>query len=190
MKGRQRATIGIIGVLTAIMSTFFIISSDSESFSFIYIFLWLGIILIIRWFKRVKSLRLKLTMGVMLSGQIIMFLFGKGYTDENNNIIISNQYFLFSSVLIGVGILYFIFKTKRKIVNRQSFNNLVKNKILKKQKYKCAKCKKILSIYDFDHKDNDRSNNSYSNCQALCLICHAMKTRKIKNKIHKLPIKI
>jgi hypothetical protein len=191
MKSRQRATIGIIGILTAIMSTFFILSTDSGSFSFIFIFLWfLGIILIIWWFKREKSLHLKLSMGVMLSGQIIMFLFGKSYTDENNNIPIFNEYYLFSSVLIGLGILYFLFKTKRKVVNRQSFSNIVKNNILKKQKYKCAKCKKTLSIYDFDHKDNDRSNNSYSNCQALCLICHAMKTRKIKNKIHKLPIKL
>jgi hypothetical protein len=191
MKSRQRTTIGIIGILTAIMSTFFILSMGSELFSFILIFLWfLGIILISWWFKREKSLRLKTSMVVMLAAQIIMFLFGKSNTDENNNIIIFNEYYLFNAVLIGLGIFYFVFKTKRKVVNRQSFSNSVKNKILKKQKYKCAKCKKNLSIYDFDHKDDDRSNNSYSNCQALCLICHAMKTRKIKNKIHKLPIKI
>ena len=191
MKSRQRATIGIIGILTAIMSTFFILSMESKFFSFIFLFLWfLGIILISWWFKREKSLGLKLSMGVMLSAQIIMFLFGKSYIDENNNLIIFNEYYLFKAVLIGLGIFYFVFKTKRKVVNRQSFSNLVKNKILKKQKYKCAKCKKTLSIYDFDHKDDDRSNNSYSNCQALCLICHAMKTRKIKNKIHKLSMKI
>ncbi|HJT85674.1 MAG TPA: HNH endonuclease signature motif containing protein [Nitrososphaeraceae archaeon] len=191
MKSRQRATIGIIGILTAIMSTFFILSMNSELFSLIFIFLWfLGIILISWWYNREKNLRLKLSMGVMLSAQIIMFLFGKSYSDENNNIILFNEFYLFNTLLIGLGIFYFVFKTKRKVVNRQSFSNLVKNEILKKQKYKCAKCKKTLSIYDFDHKDDDRSNNSYSNCQALCLICHAVKTRKIKNKIHKCSIKI
>lgn len=192
MQGRQRATIGIIGILIAIMSTLlFIFNMGSESYSNIFLFLWfLGMILIIWWFKREKSLHLKLSMVMMLSGQIIMFLFGESYIIEDNNILPFNKYFLFSSVLIGLGILYYVLKTKHKIVNRQSFSNLVKNKILKKQKYKCAKCKKILRIYDFDHKNNDRSNNSYSNCQALCLICHAMKTRKIKNNYHKFSIKI
>ena len=43
----------------------------------------------------------------------------------------------------------------------------------------------FLNVYDFDHKDNDRSNNSYSNCQALCPICHAIKTRKKKRNLTK-----
>lgn len=32
--------------------------------------------------------------------------------------------------------------------------------------------------FDFDHIDNDRSNNDFSNCQALCPNCHAIKTRR------------
>lgn len=34
-------------------------------------------------------------------------------------------------------------------------------------------------IWDFDHKDGNRSNNSPGNCQALCPNCHAKKTRAL-----------
>jgi len=34
-----------------------------------------------------------------------------------------------------------------------------------------------LEVFNFDHIDGDRSNNSFFNCQALCPNCHARKTR-------------
>lgn len=49
-------------------------------------FLWFtGIILVIWWFKREQSLNLKFAMGIIFTGQIVMFLFGKSYIDEDNN---------------------------------------------------------------------------------------------------------
>lgn len=32
--------------------------------------------------------------------------------------------------------------------------------------------------FEFDHKDGDRSNNVAGNCQALCVVCHTMKSRR------------
>jgi hypothetical protein len=33
-----------------------------------------------------------------------------------------------------------------------------------------------LGVWDYDHKDGNRSNNHARNCQALCPNCHAKKT--------------
>jgi hypothetical protein len=60
---------------------------------------------------------------------------------------------------------------------RQYFPTYIKEDTIRKQHYKCAICKKGISICDFDHKDGNRSNNDPSNCQALCPNCHAKKTR-------------
>lgn len=48
-----------------------------------------------------------------------------------------------------------------------------KKKILEIQRNRCANCGKKSKIYDFDHIDNNSSNNDISNCQALCPNCHA-----------------
>jgi hypothetical protein len=67
---------------------------------------------------------------------------------------------------------------KRK--ERQHFSDSVKESVLRKQNHKCAQCKRILNVVDWDHKNGDRSNNSESNCQALCPNCHAIKTRSAR----------
>ena len=60
---------------------------------------------------------------------------------------------------------------------RKGFSILVKREAVRKQKAKCARCKRKLVDYghDFDHKNGDRSNNKLSNCQALCTPCHRRK---------------
>jgi 5-methylcytosine-specific restriction endonuclease McrA len=65
---------------------------------------------------------------------------------------------------------------------RQQFSDAVKESILSKQHHKCAHCRRILHVvdWDWDHKIGDRSNNSESNCQALCPNCHAIKTRRAR----------
>ena len=60
---------------------------------------------------------------------------------------------------------------------RKGFSNSVKQSAILKQKALCAICNKFSQTWDFDHKDNDRSNNNQSNYQALCPNCHANKTR-------------
>jgi hypothetical protein len=53
---------------------------------------------------------------------------------------------------------------------------------------KCRKCKKPLTwgsgTYDFDHWDNNSSNNSQKNCRLVCKNCHggATKTKKIAER--------
>jgi len=53
---------------------------------------------------------------------------------------------------------------------------------------KCRQCKRSLQwgerTYDFDHKDNNPSNNSQKNCFLVCKVCHGkhtvIKKRKVK----------
>lgn len=71
---------------------------------------------------------------------------------------------------------------KKKSRERKGFPRYVKEKILTKQGHKCAHCRKILNVVDWDHKNGDRSNNRENNCQALCPNCHAIKTRKEQSK--------
>jgi len=55
-------------------------------------------------------------------------------------------------------------------------------KILELQKNRCNICKNKIKECDFDHIDGDSSNDSLSNCQALCPNCHANKSRRKKQK--------
>lgn len=77
-------------------------------------------------------------------------------------------------------------KNMAKPTTRRSFPKTIKNATLKKQNYRCNICGKKLDDRDFDHIDGDSSNNSMSNCQALCLECHRKKTRNIKQRKLKL----
>jgi hypothetical protein len=76
-------------------------------------------------------------------------------------------------LLIGA----FIWKLTHKTKERRYFSAEVKKQVIIDQKYKCAICKKSIGVWDYDHKDGNRSNNKISNCQALCPNCHAKKTR-------------
>jgi HNH endonuclease len=109
-------------------------------------------------------------------------------TTTTNNNQGYDKVFLF--IIIG-GIIYLIYKefSKRygKHRERRYFPASVKEDTIRKQHHKCAICKRSTSIWDFDHKDGNRSNNLPSNCQALCPTCHAKKTRgllKQEKKFH------
>jgi hypothetical protein len=112
---------------------------------------------------------------------------GTSQTNTNNN---QGYEKVFLFIIIG-GIVYLIHKefTKRygKHRERQYFPASVKEDTIRKQHHKCAICKRGTSVWDFDHKDGNRSNNRPSNCQALCPTCHAKKTRgllKQEKKFH------
>ena len=77
-------------------------------------------------------------------------------------------------------------KSMSKTNKRKSFSEKTKKATLKKQNYCCKACGKKSKVWDFDHIDGDSSNNSLENCQALCLNCHAIKTRNIKQRKLKL----
>jgi hypothetical protein len=84
--------------------------------------------------------------------------------------------------LLITGYIALKLRKRRKPKERRGFSQYVKENILRKQDHKCAHCKKLLNVVDWDHKNGDRSDNRESNCQALCPNCHAIKTRRAQNK--------
>jgi hypothetical protein len=56
----------------------------------------------------------------------------------------------------------------------------MRDKKLVKTSY-CRKCHRKLTwgdrTYEFDHKDNNKSNNSQKNCYLVCAICHRKATK-------------
>ncbi len=86
--------------------------------------------------------------------------------------------FLVLFLIIIAGAIAFKFRNRGKPAERKGFPQYVKENIMRKQDHKCAHCKKYLKVYDFDHKNGNRSDNRESNCQALCPNCHAIKTRR------------
>ena len=69
-------------------------------------------------------------------------------------------------------------KTSLGTSKRRQFFKLDKKQVLIKQNFQCASCKNTLEFPEFDHIDDNSSNNDIANCQALCANCHARKTRK------------
>ena len=80
----------------------------------------------------------------------------------------------------------------KKPSRRANFTVAIKKRRLKKQLNKCAHCSRML--YDtrlgfgskakgrvkakYDHKNTKNWDNTFSNCQALCSICHDEKSDK------------
>ena len=91
-----------------------------------------------------------------------------------------------------VGVLIFIiliptfilFKmaTKRKKEKRRTFTAETKERVLNRQNHKCNVCG-ILNPKHWAHDHiGSRGDNSAANCQALCLDCHADKTKREKRQ--------
>jgi hypothetical protein len=97
-----------------------------------------------------------------------------------DNSTIFGLFILFLAVTVAFAIK--VKEKKRKTRRRKGFSESVQYKVLQKQDHKCAHCKKLLNVVDYDHKNQDRSDNRESNCQALCPNCHAVKTRKGQGK--------
>ena len=85
---------------------------------------------------------------------------------------------LISILLIAVAaVIGIVIKKLTRKKERRGFHDIVKERVLKKQNHRCAHCKRLLNVVDWDHKNGKRYDNSESNCQALCPNCHAIKTR-------------
>jgi len=69
-----------------------------------------------------------------------------------------------------------ILTTKKQ--TRKKFSKRTRSARLLLQNNRCMNCGYSLDVYEFDHIDGNRENNSLFNCQALCPNCHAKKTRK------------
>jgi hypothetical protein len=73
---------------------------------------------------------------------------------------------------LSLALLPLFSKPRRK--ERIPFAKVIRRQVLKKQKHKCAKCRKALIQFnvDFHHSNGNRSDNRLSNCRALCTPCH------------------
>ena len=71
-----------------------------------------------------------------------------------------------------------ILKENNAKYKRKRFSKATKKAVLLMQNNHCKLCYQYLDVVDFDHINDDRSNNLLINCQALCPNCHARKTRK------------
>tara|TARA_B100000676_G_C17521574_1_gene553063 strand:- start:47 stop:487 length:441 start_codon:yes stop_codon:yes gene_type:complete len=62
---------------------------------------------------------------------------------------------------------------------RKPFPEWIKQSTMQNQDGKCNMCGIPLNNYiaQYDHVDNDKTNNQPSNCQALCANCHSEKTK-------------
>lgn len=87
--------------------------------------------------------------------------------------------------IVVTGLVLNSLKKLRKSTNRvrKGFSQGTRERILRKQNYRCAYCRKVLNVIDYHHKNGNRSDNRENNCQALCPNCHAIKTRNklVKN---------
>ena len=102
----------------------------------------------------------------------------------------SNLYFFGSIIpLLTSIVIYAIIQIeknqhKKRMVylTREPFSELVKQTTLQNQDGKCNMCNMSLSKYviEYDHIDNDKTNNQLSNCQALCINCHSKKMRHVR----------
>ena len=99
----------------------------------------------------------------------------------------SNLYFFGSIIpLLTSFVIYAIIQIEKKqhkgrmvYLTREPFSELVKQTTLQNQDGKCNMCNMSLSnnVIEYDHIDNDKTNNQLSNCQALCINCHSKKIR-------------
>ena len=99
----------------------------------------------------------------------------------------SNLYFFGSIIPLLTSIVIFSIiqieqkqhKKRMVYLTREPFSELVKQTTLQNQDDKCNMCNISLNKYviEYDHIDNDKTNNQLSNCQALCINCHSKKIR-------------
>jgi hypothetical protein len=84
----------------------------------------------------------------------------------------STQQKIVGVFLQSLALIPLFYKSRKK--ERIPFAAETREKVLEKQNYKCALCRKSLVRFniDFDHINGNRSDDRLSNCRALCTPCH------------------
>jgi hypothetical protein len=106
-------------------------------------------------------------------GSSIKVIENLNWFDTEELVIIS----LLFLMIIGRLLMCLFRALKKRKKKRRLFTAQTKRIVLQSQKFKCLICRTNVGIWDYDHKDGNRGNNKLSNCQALCPICHAKKSR-------------
>ena len=85
--------------------------------------------------------------------------------------------FLVVIIIIAVAISASKKGKSEQVQERRGWTRKEQQAVLDGQNGKCADCGQHASSFQFDHRDGNHSNNSLSNCQALCPNCHDRKSR-------------
>jgi Na+/proline symporter len=143
---------------------------DSNCF---FCIMLLGLLILI-FIKRKKRMRIAIGTILGLMSYLTWFSIAP-LTVYNSNILPAEQ--RIAAVLLWCFALLVLISKSTKAGKRKQFPQLVKRKVIHKQKNRCATCKRKLGPYgqDFHHANGDRSDNRYSNCRALCIPCHRRK---------------
>lgn len=67
-----------------------------------------------------------------------------------------------------------------KTIPRRPFTEEQKTIARKRQNGICLRCKQFPSVWEYHHRDGNRSNDSTSNCEAICPTCHAKLERGLE----------
>ena len=120
------------------------------------IFLILFIIILAWHFSQEEGGNIWVLAGMFLLFSIIFFVIDRGNSSSTQTYI-----------------------TQYKDLPRKPFPEWVKQSTMQNQDGKCNMCGIPLNNYiaQYDHADNDKTNNQPSNCQALCANCHSEKTK-------------
>ena len=107
---------------------------------------------------------------------------GSQFVDEESTSSSSSGYEISAFLLLVIfsGTVIIIYKLRRRRSRRRrNFSAETIRETFRKQDYKCAECNKGITtkLYDKHHKDGNRSNNSVSNLELLCVTCHAKISR-------------
>ena len=102
-------------------------------------------------------------------------------TDSMGNLTITSIGFLTFFLGLFTAIIFIIEGGKSKPKKRRAFTTETKKRVLNKQNHRCKICGVYPKNWNFDHIGS-RGDNSAENCQALCLDCHADKTKREKRQ--------
>ncbi len=188
---KSKAVIGFTVLMLGMLTWLYFLMNytvDLGSTSLSIILWWIGVFLILSWFKKERNDKLRIAMILAIAGQVTLWLFSESIFTKGFDLVTKysvlfvlicwsiSGLLIFSDRIRKYRIRYGINKEGQLI--REFFSDSDKEEVLSRQRHRCAVCNRILGVVDFDHIDGNKSNNRISNCQALCPNCHAIKTRK------------
>ena len=82
-------------------------------------------------------------------------------------------------IFLVILLAWLLWKLRHRSKKRKSFTADTRRQVLRNQRFRCGICRTNAGIWDYDHRDGNRANNSKSNCLVLCPTCHAKKSRHL-----------